>query len=314
MNKKILSTILILALACMSLIGCGKSEPITKLSADAEAVTITGDIGDAVDMNVDIITSDTNSIEAAIADATDESVKKVMPYDITILDKKNNPVQPDGTVTVTIDLDKSFNTDNHLAVYYFNDNDNTAELMNSTVKDNKISFTTTHFSTYVVTETVEVTIDTEVSETEVESEASVKDAIEAATPASDITNQGKQNVNAPEPKANAKNAIEAAAPASDITNHGEQKVNAPEPKATTSNDGNYEWYNEDNKYCMLWSDCEADYYADADFTQRLGSLSHDTAYVTTGLTLDGGSVFRLIVDGQTVYANGYSFDIWYGER
>lgn len=86
-------------------------------------------------------------------DVVTESLKEVTDkfcaFDIS-LENNNVKIQPNGKVKVTISIPTGYNK-NKLVVYYINDN-GAKEKLTSTINNDKISFETEHFSTYVIAE------------------------------------------------------------------------------------------------------------------------------------------------------------------
>ena len=78
---------------------------------------------------------------------------KIIAYDFNLYDSNNNVIQPGGTVEVNIVLPSNINIDK-LKLWYV-DNDYNAEQLSFSVSNNVLSFKTTHFSTYVLTEDVD---------------------------------------------------------------------------------------------------------------------------------------------------------------
>lgn len=86
-------------------------------------------------------------------DVVTESLKEVtdkfFAFDIS-LENDNVKIQPNGKVKVTISIPTGYDK-NKLVVYYINDN-GVKEKLPSTINNEKISFETEHFSTYVIAE------------------------------------------------------------------------------------------------------------------------------------------------------------------
>lgn len=87
----------------------------------------------------------------------DEKYKSKLAYDLNLLDKNGDKVVFDGngSAIVSIKLPESLLT-KKFAIFYINDN-GVATKIGSSISDGVISFTTTHFSKYVVAEISEVT-------------------------------------------------------------------------------------------------------------------------------------------------------------
>lgn len=71
-------------------------------------------------------------------------------YDISLLNSKNEKIQPKGVLSITTLIPSGYDT-NKVAVYRIND-DNTYTELKSTIANGKITFETDHFSTYVIAE------------------------------------------------------------------------------------------------------------------------------------------------------------------
>ena len=85
-----------------------------------------------------------------------EETETSIAYDIALEDPNGDPVHPTGDVTVTIPVPESLAGADNYYVYYQN-GDNLTD-MNATYEDGYVSFTTTHFSTYILS-TVDLTED-----------------------------------------------------------------------------------------------------------------------------------------------------------
>lgn len=71
-------------------------------------------------------------------------------YDISLLNSKNEKIQPKGVLSITTLIPSGYDT-NKVAVYRIND-DNTYTELKSAIANGKITFETDHFSTYVIAE------------------------------------------------------------------------------------------------------------------------------------------------------------------
>lgn len=116
------------------------TEPADVITDEKTQISVEG-AGEA-DLKVEEITDET-TIEEINDKLTDEKVQSV--YDIT-LESEGVAVQPDGSVTVKIPA-----TSETSKVYRF-ETDGTLTDMNSEYADGFVTFTTEHFSLYVVTE------------------------------------------------------------------------------------------------------------------------------------------------------------------
>lgn len=78
-----------------------------------------------------------------------ENDQLLAAYDINLMDSASQIVQPSGIVTVKLPVPAGADT-SKLTVYHVKE-DGTLENMNATVVDGYLVFTTTHFSTYIIT-------------------------------------------------------------------------------------------------------------------------------------------------------------------
>ena len=78
-----------------------------------------------------------------------ENDQLLAAYDINLMDSASQIVQPSGTVTVKLPVPAGADT-SKLTVYHVKE-DGTLENMNATAVDGYLVFTTTHFSTYIIT-------------------------------------------------------------------------------------------------------------------------------------------------------------------
>ncbi len=78
-----------------------------------------------------------------------ENDQLLTAYDINLMDSASQIVQPSGIVTVKLPVPAGADT-SKLTVYHVKE-DGTLENMNATVVDGYLVFTTTHFSTYIIT-------------------------------------------------------------------------------------------------------------------------------------------------------------------
>jgi hypothetical protein len=97
-----------------------------------------------------------------IADKTiNVSDVKYQPYEITLLDENNQTVQPEGTVTVKIPCPEGY--DGAACKVYYMAEDGTLKDMQAVYSGGYLTFETTHFSTYLVTETeLEATVEKDI--------------------------------------------------------------------------------------------------------------------------------------------------------
>lgn len=153
MKKKLLAILLIATISLSMFAACGSNTSDTqkngKVSIGAEEEVkslyeITGEVGDGVELKAE----DGKTKNSSFKDTYENNDKiEVHYYNFTLEDKDGNAVQPNGSVTVSIAKENLPEAKNYV-VYYVEDK--YFEKMNSYVDDNKLSFETTHFSTYAV--------------------------------------------------------------------------------------------------------------------------------------------------------------------
>lgn len=118
---------------------------------------ISGQINKDTSLNVKLLTeADEEYKRVDIANKViDTTIKpqqiKVTPYEITLLNNENQPVQPHGKVTVKIPCPQDYISEK-CKVYYANTEGELTD-MEAVYANGYLSFETTHFSTYLVTET-----------------------------------------------------------------------------------------------------------------------------------------------------------------
>lgn len=171
MKKRTISIFLI-AIMSISLVACGTSKKEVATTTPSEVVettkeavetppepevpapvissngiTVDGEIGDVIDVSANEVNlSDYTDLSAYLSDKTTGTVA----YDITTLDKDGNAVQPEGDVTVTVDISAIASNSSGYVVYYVAP-EGVFEKMNMvSASSSSIKFTTTHFSVYVV--------------------------------------------------------------------------------------------------------------------------------------------------------------------
>ena len=115
---------------------------------DDTSISITGSIPDHATMSVTLI-SENEDTYAAIQEKLPEQVSRFQSYDINLLDPENAKVQPNGKVQISIPRPDGFG--DHLAVYR-TEEDGSMTLLDSEVKDDRVIFTTDHFSLYTIAE------------------------------------------------------------------------------------------------------------------------------------------------------------------
>lgn len=124
----------------------GASEP--SLVDPDTRIAVTGDLPDNAVLAVKPI-SENEDTYAAIQEKLPEQVSRFQSYDINLLDPENAKVQPNGKVQISIPRPDGFG--DHLAVYR-TEEDGSMTLLDSEVKDDRVIFTTDHFSLYTIAE------------------------------------------------------------------------------------------------------------------------------------------------------------------
>ena len=91
-------------------------------------------------------------VKEVIQDVVEDVKKDIRVFEINLLDKHNDKIQPinGGNVSITTDVPTGFNPSN--IVVYRLDGANKVKV-DSTVQNDKITFTTNHFSTYIIAQT-----------------------------------------------------------------------------------------------------------------------------------------------------------------
>ncbi len=118
-------------------------EPKNDVLTDSTETTT----GIKVEAEKDVIPAGTTLDAEPVANKTND--KDTFTFEISLKDKDGNKVQPTKAVTVSIPVPKALEGKT-IYVYYVDDNGK-YEDMKATTKDGVITFTTTHFSEYVVT-------------------------------------------------------------------------------------------------------------------------------------------------------------------
>jgi LPXTG-motif cell wall-anchored protein len=115
-------------------------------------------------------------LEATTADNTDlakglKAVRKLYSFDLTLVDgSKQTPIHKfaNGSAAITLglsDQDLQGLDRNNLAVFYYNEDTKSFELMDTKVSGNSITFTTPHFSKYIIAEKSSTTANTSATQT-----------------------------------------------------------------------------------------------------------------------------------------------------
>lgn len=169
MKKKLFSVMLVAALATSLLAGCGKNkktevdntetqsvvESTQQTEADkvitvsSDMANITGNLGKGVALDCVAVSTDTEEYKAVEEYLKDTNATFEM-YDINLLDKSKNKVQPDGMVEVSVKLsDNMKNAAGDTYVVFHNKGTDFTKIA-CTEKDGYVTFKTNHFSIYTV--------------------------------------------------------------------------------------------------------------------------------------------------------------------
>lgn len=165
MQKKLFSAVLVTVLAISLLAGCGKNNKadnastpnLTEQTTEAkkeqtvsnDKANIKGNLGDGVALDCAGVGTDTEEYKAVEEYLKDTDAIFEM-YDINLLDKSKNKVQPNGTVEVSVKLsDAMKNADGDVYVVFYN-KDKEFTKIDAAEKDGYVTFKTTHFSIYAV--------------------------------------------------------------------------------------------------------------------------------------------------------------------
>ncbi len=84
-----------------------------------------------------------------------KSVKSVV-FDISLLDSVGTAVQPDGVVSISTDLPENYDTDK-ISVYRLSDDGKKCYKLDSTVTGERVTFTTEHFSVFIIAQDADTT-------------------------------------------------------------------------------------------------------------------------------------------------------------
>lgn len=187
MKKKLFSVMLVAALATSLLAGCGKNkktdvdntetqsvvestqstEADKVITVSSDMANITGNLGKGVALDCVAVSTDTEEYKAVEEYLKDTNATFEM-YDINLLDKSKNKVQPDGMVEVSVKLsDNMKNAAGDTYVVFHNKGTDFTKIA-CTEKDGYITFKTNHFSIYTVVkyDTTEPTIEQKIEKVE----------------------------------------------------------------------------------------------------------------------------------------------------
>lgn len=165
MKKKLFSVLLVSVLAVSLLAGCGKSkkvdntetQSVTEQTTEAketqkvssDMANITGDLGKGVALDCVEVATDTEEYKAVEEYLKDTNSTFEM-FDINLLDKDKNKVQPNGEVEVSVKLSDTMKNAAGDAYVVFHNQGTEFTRINATEKDGYVTFKTTHFSIYTV--------------------------------------------------------------------------------------------------------------------------------------------------------------------
>ena len=187
MKKKLFSVMLVAALATSLLAGCGKNkktdvdntetqsvvestqstEADKVITVSSDMANITGNLGKGVALDCVAVSTDTEEYMAVEEYLKDTNATFEM-YDINLLDKSKNKVQPDGMVEVSVKLsDNMKNAAGDTYVVFHNKGTDFTKIA-CTEKDGYVTFKTNHFSIYTVVkyDTTEPTIEQKIEKVE----------------------------------------------------------------------------------------------------------------------------------------------------
>ena len=165
MKKKLFSVMLVAALATSLLAGCGKNKKAdnTETQSATEQTTetnktqtvssdianIKGDLGEGVSLDCVAVGTDTDEYKAVEEYLKDTNSTFEM-YDINLLDKSKNKVQPNGEVEVSVKLSDTMKNASGDAYVVFHNKGTEFTRISATEKDGYVTFKTTHFSIYTI--------------------------------------------------------------------------------------------------------------------------------------------------------------------
>lgn len=169
MKKKLFSMMLVAALATSLLAGCGKNkktevdntetqsvvESTQQTEADkvitvsSDMANITGNLGKGVALDCVAVSTDTEEYKAVEEYLKDTNSTFEM-YDINLLDKSKNKVQPNGEVEVSVKLSDAMKNASGDAYVVFHNKGTEFTRISATEKDGYVTFKTTHFSIYTI--------------------------------------------------------------------------------------------------------------------------------------------------------------------
>lgn len=165
MKKKLFSVLLVAALATSLLAGCGKNKKTDNTETQSTTVqstetnktqtvssdiaNIKGDLGEGVALDCVAVETDTDEYKAVEEYLKDTNSTFEM-YDINLLDKSKNKVQPNGEVEVSVKLSDTMKNATGDAYVVFHSKGTEFTRISATEKDGYVTFKTTHFSIYTI--------------------------------------------------------------------------------------------------------------------------------------------------------------------
>lgn len=136
--------VMAIAIMAMGLVACGNAT----ISTADETVSISGKVSTAKTVEVAEV-EETSTEYVELEQYLEENTSVFTCYDIKIADETGNPVQPDGAVEVKIKLtDALIEANGNYAVFYVNGENFTK--LDCSEAEGYVTFTTEHFSVYVV--------------------------------------------------------------------------------------------------------------------------------------------------------------------
>ena len=167
MKKKLFSVMLVAALAASLLAGCGKNKKTEVDNTETQSVTeqstetnktqtvssdianIKDDLGEGVALDCVAVGTDTDEYKA-IEEYLKDTNSTFEMYDINLLDKSKNKVQPNGEVEVSVKLSDTMKNAAGDAYVVFHNKGTEFTRISATEKDGYVTFKTTHFSMYTI--------------------------------------------------------------------------------------------------------------------------------------------------------------------
>ena len=134
---------------------------------EATGIKVDGNFGEAKSVSCAEVTNG-DVYDAVVAELAEGSTGMAV-WNIDIIDAAGTAIQPDGSVTITLNLpDSLINADGDTYTVYRQEGDGTQTVLPSEVKGNTIVFATEHFSIYTVVKTDSQAVVEEDSEVVVE--------------------------------------------------------------------------------------------------------------------------------------------------